>query len=42
MPTPRETSLTALHARPSTLPAAALRGEALPERVPVWDLLILS
>ena len=34
MPTPRETILTALHARLSSLPATALRGEVLPERVP--------
>ena len=41
MPTPRETILTALHARLSTLPATALRGEVLPERVPAAGLLIL-
>ena len=41
MPTPRETILTALHARLSTLPATALRGEVLPERVPAEGLLIL-
>ena len=41
MPTPRETILTALHARLSALPATALRGEVLPERVPVEGLLIL-
>ncbi len=41
MPTPRETILTALHARLSALPAAALRSEVLPERVPVEGLLIL-
>ena len=41
MPTPRETILAALHARLSTLPAAALRGEVLPERVPADGLLIL-
>ena len=34
MPTPRETILTALHARLMALPATALRGEVLPERVP--------
>jgi hypothetical protein len=34
MPTPRETILAALHARLSALPATALRGEVLPERVP--------
>jgi hypothetical protein len=41
MPTPRETILTALHARLSALSAAALRGEILPERVPAAGLLIL-
>jgi hypothetical protein len=41
MPTPRETILTALHARHSALPATALRGEVLPERVPAAGLLIL-
>jgi hypothetical protein len=41
MPTPRETILTALHARLSALPATALRGEILPERVPATGLLIL-
>jgi hypothetical protein len=41
MPTPRETILTALHARLSALPATALRGEVLPERVPAAGLLIL-
>ncbi|TKZ16006.1 acyl-CoA transferase [Shimia litoralis] len=41
MPTPRETILTALHARLSTLPATVLRGEVLPERVPADGLLIL-
>ncbi|SEP02795.1 hypothetical protein SAMN04490248_12031 [Salinihabitans flavidus] len=41
MPTPRETILTALHARLSALPATALRGEVLPERVPADGLLIL-
>ncbi len=41
MPTPRETILTALHARLSSLPATALRGEVLPERVPAEGLLIL-
>ena len=33
--------LTALHARLSALPATALRGEVLPERVPAAGLLIL-
>lgn len=41
MPTPRETILAALHARLQTLPATALRGEILPERVPAAGLLIL-
>jgi hypothetical protein len=41
MPSPRETILTALHARLSGLPATVLRGEVLPERVPTAGLLIL-
>ncbi len=41
MPTPRETILTALHARLRSLPATALRGEALPERIPEPGLIIL-
>ncbi|WP_424180071.1 acyl-CoA transferase [Yoonia sp. TsM2_T14_4] len=41
MSTPRETILTALHARLSILPATALRGDVLPERVPTDGLLIL-
>ena len=41
MPTPRESILTALHARLATLPATALRGEVLPERIPADGLLIL-
>ena len=41
MPTPRETILTALHARLSALPATALRGDVLPERLPADGLLIL-
>jgi len=41
MPTTRETVLTVLHARLSALPATALRGEVLPERVPSEGLLIL-
>ena len=41
MSTSRETILTALHARLSTLLATALRGEVLPERVPAAGLLIL-
>ena len=41
MPTPRETILTALHARLSALPATALRGGVLPERMPAVGFLIL-
>jgi len=41
MPTPRETILAALHAQLSALPATALRGEVLPERVPPAGLMIL-
>jgi hypothetical protein len=41
LPTPRETILTTLHARLSALPATALRGDVLPERVPADGLLIL-
>ena len=41
MPTPRETILVALHARLLALPATALRGDVLPERVPDAGLLIL-
>ncbi|SDX83780.1 acyl-CoA transferase [Roseicitreum antarcticum] len=41
MPTPRENILTALHVRLSELPATALRGDVLPERVPAAGLLIL-
>ena len=41
MPSTRETILAALHARLSVLPATALRGEVLPERVPATGLLIL-
>ena len=41
MPTPRESILTALHTRLSALPATALRGDVLPERVPSAGLLIL-
>lgn len=41
MPTPREIILSALHARLSALPATALRGDVLPERVPIEGLLIL-
>ena len=37
----RETILTALYARLSALPATALRGDVLPERVPTAGLLIL-
>jgi hypothetical protein len=41
MPTIRETILSALHARLSSLPATVLRGEVLPERVPAGGLVIL-
>ena len=41
MLTARETILTALLARLSVLPATALRGDGLPERVPTAGLLIL-
>ena len=41
MPTLRETILATLHARLSSLPATALRGDVLPERVPAAGLLIL-
>jgi len=41
MRTPREIIVSALHARLSTLPATALRGEVLPERIPAEGLLIL-
>lgn len=41
MPTTRETVLSVLHALLQTLPATALRGEVLPERVPAAGLLIL-
>ena len=41
MPTLRETILTALQAQLSALPATALRGDVLPERVPAGGLLIL-
>lgn len=41
MPSIRETILAALHGRLSALSATALRGEVLPERVPVDGLLIL-
>jgi hypothetical protein len=41
MPTTRETVLSALHTLLQTLPATALRGEVLPERVPAAGLLIL-
>jgi hypothetical protein len=41
MLTSRETILTALLARLLVLPATALRGEVLPERVPTEGLLIL-
>jgi hypothetical protein len=41
LPTPREAILTALHARLLALPATAVRGDVLPERVPTAGLLIL-
>ena len=41
MPTPRETILSALHARLAALPATVLRGEVLPERMPAGGLVIL-
>ncbi len=41
MHTSRETILAALHVRLSALPAIALRGDVLPERVPAAGLLIL-
>ena len=41
MSTTREAILQALHALLQTLPASALRGEVLPERVPPAGLLIL-
>ena len=41
MPTSRETILAALHTRLLALPATALRGEVLPERVPAAGLMIL-
>jgi hypothetical protein len=41
MPTLRETILTALLARLLMLPATALRGDVLPERIPADGLLIL-
>ena len=41
MPTLRKTILAALYARLSALPATALRGDVLPERVPTTGLVIL-
>ena len=41
MTSKRETILTALYARLLALPATALRGDVLPERVPAAGLLIL-
>ena len=41
MPTSRETIINALQMLFSALPATALRGEVLPERVPAEGLLIL-
>jgi hypothetical protein len=41
IPSSRESILSALHSLLQTLPATALRGEVLPERVPTEGLLIL-
>lgn len=41
MPSTRETILAALYTRLVTMPATVLRGDVLPERVPVAGLLIL-
>ena len=41
MPTPRETILSALHTLLQTLPAIALRGDLVPERIPPAGLIIL-
>ena len=41
MPSLRETLLSTLHTRLSTLPSTVLRGEVLPERIPTEGLLIL-
>lgn len=41
MPSTREATLSTLHTLLQTLPATALRGEVLPERVPAAGLLIL-
>ena len=41
VPTTHEAILQAQHARLQTLPATALRGEALPERAPANGLMIL-
>ena len=41
MPTRRETILAALFARLSALPATAMRGDVLPERIPATGLIIL-
>jgi hypothetical protein len=41
MPTTREIILQSLYALLQTLPATALRGEVLPERVPTEGLMIL-
>ena len=41
MPTSRESALAALHARLLALPATALRGDVLPERIPATGLIIL-
>ncbi|SLN74621.1 acyl-CoA transferase [Roseisalinus antarcticus] len=41
MPTTRETILTVLHTLLQALPATALRGNVLPERIPASGVLIL-
>ena len=41
MPTPRETTIAALHARLQTLAATVLRDEVLPERITLAGLIIL-
>ena len=41
MPSPRETILTALHARLQPVAALVLRDEVLPERIPAAGLIIL-
>ena len=41
MPSKRETILAALHTRLQTLAAPVLRGDVLPERIPLTGLIIL-